>query len=208
MRIWGLLALLLMLPSLSPAQYDYDAPPSHQNEYGVGVTMAMSGFGLGGYYRVALPHYWHLGGELDFYMMRDNKEFEIYDPYFGYYYQINNVNRLFFIPFSVDLKKRLFVNDIEDDFRPYVIGGAGGVVGLNFPRKSQVEGDYPKKNEYEVTANIYLGIGVDIKTRDNFYFSIRPQYRFLFFPNSIAGARDHSGFEIRLEIGKRPVVQE
>lgn len=205
-----LLSILVVLcvPVFLMAQYEDLEPPQHGTEYGIGFTLAMGGFGLGGYYRYALPGYMGLGASADFYMMRDDKEYEIYDPYSNFYYQLNKINRLFFIPIHVELKKRLFPNDIEDNFRPYLVGGAGGVFGMNFPRKTQVEGgDYPRKNEFRFTVDFYFGFGVDITTNEDYYFSIRPQIRFVQFAQSIAGDRNHSTFEIRLELGKRIVTQ-
>ncbi len=191
------------------AQYEDPVPPQHGTEYGLGFTLAMGGFGLGGYYRLALPAFSGLGVSADFYMMRDDKEYEIYDPYYNYYYQLNKINRLFFIPLHVEYKKRFFTNDIEDNFRPFLVAGGGGVLGMNFPRKTLVEGgDYPRKNEFRFTVDFFVGVGVDITTNENYYFSIRPQIRFVQFPQSIAGERNHSTFEIRLELGKRVLTQK
>ncbi|OGB67658.1 MAG: hypothetical protein A2Y94_09260 [Caldithrix sp. RBG_13_44_9] len=206
------LLIVTLIPALVMAQYE-ESVPLHGNEYGAGITLAMAGFGLGGFYRISLPGYFHVGVNLDFYMMRDENEFTYYD-YWGYPRQINKFNRLFIIPLSVDLKKRFFYNSIEDDFRPYFIGLGGLTFGMNFPNENDLEFSYlppeeqarlPRENEYQLSLNIGFGIGVDVTTNQEYFLSLRPQYRFIYFPQPIAGQTNHSNFEIRLELGKRLV---
>ncbi|HFE65410.1 MAG TPA: hypothetical protein ENK14_13500 [Caldithrix sp.] len=205
------LFVLFFLPVLCFAQ-DNDLQPIHTDEYGAGITVAMSGFGLGGFYRVALPGFFYLGANLDFYMMRDEKEFSYYDPYYGVAIEANKFNRLFFIPFSVELKRRLFHNMIEENFRPYLIALTGVTFGMNFPRDNnfqfqllppEEQKKYPRDDEYRFTFNFALGFGIDFSTQKELFISIRPQYRFTYFPKSIAGKNNHSSFEIRLEIARR-----
>ncbi len=202
---------LFLIPITILAQYQ-ELPPTHGNEYGAGFTVAMSGFGFGGFYRFALPNYFHIGVDFDFYMMRDDKEYSFYDPYFDYYFEVNKLNRLFIIPINLELKKRLFADSIEDSFRPYIIGLAGFTFGMNFPKKENYPyaelggvdiSSLPQHNEYRFTLNFAIGIGVDFSTNDNFYFSIRPQYRFIHFAEPIASKKNHSTFEIRFELGTR-----
>jgi hypothetical protein len=204
------LLIFLLIPALVIAQYE-ESVPLHGNEYGAGITLAMAGFGLGGFYRFSLPSYFHVGVNLDFYMMRDENEFTYYD-YWGYPRQINKFNRLFIIPLSVEVKRRFFYNSIEDDFRPYFIGLGGLTFGMNFPNDNDYEfsllppeeqARLPREDEYQLSFNVAFGIGIDVTTNQNFFLSIRPQYRFIYFPQSIAGKTNHSNFEIRLELGKR-----
>ena len=208
--------ILLMLMSFSIfAQYE-DTPPTQANELGAGVTVAMSGFALGGFYRIALPNFFSVGANVDIYMLRDEKEYTYYDPYYdpyGYYpIQVNKFNRLFIIPVNLELKKRIFQNSIEDNFRPYFIGLTGITFGMNFPKTDSYQFQnlspeereaLPQGNEYRFTLSFALGFGIDFSTNDNFFFSIRPQYRINYFPVSIATKKNHSSFEIRFELGKR-----
>lgn len=199
----GLLILGLVLSA--NAQTEEEVNPIHKNEYGAGITLAMAGFGIGGFYRIALLNYFYLGLSGDFYIMRDEREFTYYD-YYGPI-QINDVNQLFILPVNVELKRRLFANDIENDFRPFVSASAGFTFGMNFPKRNAIIThpdivEIPTSNEYRFAFSFGIGAGVDISTRENLYFSIRPQYRYIFFPGSIAGQKNHSNFEIRLEVGK------
>jgi hypothetical protein len=208
---YTLILFLIILPISLFAQFD-DMQPKHSDEYGAGITIAMSGFGLGGFYRFALPNFYYIGAQLDFFMMRDEKEFTYYDYYYGYPIEMNKFNRLFLIPLNLEFKKRFFQNSIDESFRPYLIALSGITFGMNFPRKNDLEysmlppdvqAKIPRSNEYRLTYSFAIGVGVDVTTNENFYFSIRPQYRFNYFPDAIAGKENHSNFEIRLEIGKR-----
>ena len=209
-----IIVILLFTFSLGLSQ-EYDDPIYHGNEYGGGVTIAMSGFGFGGFYRWALPNYSHIGVNANFYVMRDDNQFTYYDPYYTYYpIEVNNYNRLFIIPIAFEYKKRFFTNTVADGTRPYFIASSGFTFGMNFPRDpneiftttSEAElAGYPTENEYQFTYNATVGFGVDITTQKDFYISLRPQYRFMRFTKSIAGKKDHSNFEILIEIGKRSI---
>jgi hypothetical protein len=202
--------VILVFSSSSYSQYE-DLPPQHLNEYAMGITLSMSGFGLGGIYRKAFPNYFHVGLGLDFYMINDENEFTYYN-YVGYPIKINDFNRLFLIPLSAELKRRLFYNDVEDSFRPYIVGLGGITFGLNFPRDNDIEFStlppaeqerLPREDEFRLSFNLGLGVGIDFTTNENFYLTVRPQYRFIYFPKAIAGKTNHSNFEIRVELGKR-----
>ncbi len=208
----ALILILLMTFPLSPVYSQYEEiPPQHLNEYGAGITLAMSGFGLGGFYRLAFPNFFHVGASVDFFMMRDEFEFTYYD-YYGVPRQFNKFNRLFIIPLSIELKRRLFQNSIEESFRPYVVGLGGLTFGMNFPRANELERSQlppeeqerlPTEDEYRLSFNVGLGIGIDFTSNESYYVSIRPQFRLIYFPEPIAGKSNHSTFEIRLELGKR-----
>ncbi len=210
----GLTGMILLCPTLVISQEYQEIPPLHGNEYGGGITLAMSGFGLGAFYRFSLPGYFHVGTSLDFYMMRDENEFTYYD-YWGIPRQLNKFNRLFLFPFSVELKKRLFHDSIEENFRPYLIGLGGLTFGMNFPQDTpqylllppEEQARLPREDEYRLSFNFGVGFGIDVTTNENYYFSIRPQYLVIYFPENIAGKTNHSTFEIRLEVGKRNITK-
>jgi hypothetical protein len=203
-------AVVMMVAGKSWSQY-VERQPLQGNEYGAGITIAMSGIGLGGFYRFATPGFTHVGLSLDFYIMRDDNEFTYYD-YYGYPRQVNKFNRLFIIPASIEVKKRLFYNSIEDDFRPYLVALGGVTFAMNFPRHNDYEFSLlppseqerlPRNDEYRFSFNLGIGFGIDVTSNQYFFLSIRPQYRFMYFPKAIAGKTNHSAFEIRLELGKR-----
>lgn len=197
-----ILALLLLAGPLAAQEDSLEPAPTHKSERSFTISLASSGLGIGGAYRFALPAYFHLGATLEFFIMRDDNELELYDPYFNRYIKINDLNRLFLIPFNVELKKRLFVNDIEDDFRPHIVLEGGMVFGMNFPNEAFVDGNIIKPdNEYQFAPSLAVGVGVDFTTKRTYFATLRTQYRFTQFAETIAGKKDHSAFEIKFEIG-------
>lgn len=202
-----LIALLLSGGSVL-AQYDYEpleTIPTHKNERAFSFSLTTNGMGFGGLYRIAMPNYSHLGLNLEFFVVRDDNEIDLID-YFGNAYKLNDLNRLFVIPANVEFKKRLFVDSIEDNFRPHIMIQSGVVFGMNFP-KERVVGDQNGSriirpaNEYRFAYDLLLGFGVDIATRKDVFATIRPQYRFMWFTDEIADKVNHHTFEIKLEIG-------
>lgn len=185
----------------------YETAPLHGNEKGFGIDLSMSGLGLGGFYRKAVSGFMHIGFSADFFIMKDDKEFSFYDPYVGYI-KINNVNRLFLIPVNMELKKRFFANDIEDSFRPFGVAKIGVIFGMNFPDKEAARFyGANADNQYEISYNAVVGVGTDFGGKGKYFVSVRPQYRFVYFSNTIAGKKNHSSFEIKIEIGSR-VIKE
>lgn len=190
-------------------EYGYlEAEPSHKNERAFSFSLSTNGLALGGLYRFKLPNYTHLGINLEFFAIRDDNEIAIVDPFTGRPFKLNDANRMFMIPVNLELKKRLFTHSIEDDFRPHLMFQAGGAYGMNFPKEVLIDTNsdgvlerVQPDNQFQLTYNLLAGFGVDIKTRGNFFATIRPQYRYTFFPETIAGKKDHSTFEIKIEIG-------
>lgn len=191
----GLVLLTIInVPSVQ-AQDETDVA-IHTDETGLNFSLAMSGFGVGGFYRKALGSYTYLGADLSFYMMRDDKEYEYIDA-FGFSVKANDINRLFFIPLNLEVKKRLFANDIEDSFRPHVILQAGVIYGMNFPKIEELN------NESQFSYNVAFGFGIDMNNKEKYFITIRPQYRIIYFSKDIAQKKNHSNFEILIEIGGR-----
>lgn len=167
---------------------------THYSERGFSFSMGFSGTGVGAFYRKALTSYSHIGIAAEFFIMRDDKEFQGFDI-FGRPVSVNKVNRLFFFPVNVEFKKRLFVNDIEDNFRPHLVLQAGTIFGMNFPKAKELS------NEFQFSLDAVIGLGVDVKNGKDYFIGIRPQYRIIYFPSAIAGKKNHSNLEIKLEVG-------
>lgn len=191
-------SIICLFSIYTPTAYgqEQEPPAIHTDEAGVNFSLAMSGLGFGGFYRKALGSYTYIGANLNFFIMRDEKEYEYYDI-FGYPVKANNINRLFFIPLNLEFKKRLFANDIEDSFRPHFIVQGGIIYGMNYPKAEGL------KSEHRFGYNFALGVGADITNRDKYFVTIRPQYRIVYFAKEIAQKKNHSSFEIKIELGGR-----
>ena len=190
-----ILSVLIYVPQ-ALGQYVDEPAIVHKDELGMNFALAMSGLGIGGFYRKAIGGYSYLGVNANFFIMRDDNEYEYYNA-IGIPVKANDINRLFFIPVNLEFKKRLFAQDIEDNFRPHFILQGGIIYGMNFPK---LEG---LKNESGFSYNFVIGVGADVTNRDKYFISIRPQYRIIYFNNEIAQKKNHSNFEIKIELGGR-----
>ena len=185
-----------------------ESSPVHKNERALSFSLATNGFGIGGTYRWKLPSYLHAGVNLEFFIIRDDDEIDVIDPFTLRPIKLNDTNRLFLIPATVELKKRLFANDIEDDFRPHVMVSTGGIFGMNFPKEQfitdPITGSRERvqpDNEFKFAWNALVGFGVDFTTNKNTFATLRMQYRVARFATEIAGTDNHDAFEIKFEIG-------
>ena len=208
-RFYPLALLFFLLGGLTqlPAQVfvEEKSKPTPADQRGFSVVIGMDGFGFGAAYRKALPGYFYLGAIADFFIVRGEREISVYDPYYGAYITINKESQLFFLPVNVELKRQLFAEVIEENFQPHLFAQAGAIFGLNIPEKRFYElRDIPvPPREFKVSYNFVIGIGADIISKQSAYLTIRPQFRYVYFPQAIAGQKDHSAFEISLEFGKR-----
>lgn len=201
------LMITLFFSQVFSQEDELESVPVHKRERAISFSLASNGFGLGGVYRWTLPHYMHAGVNLEFFIVRDDDELELIDPFTGIPFKINDANRLFLIPANIELKKRLFHNDIEDDFRPHLMVSAGAMFGMNFPKEQFVFDDAGNRtrvqaeNEFQFAWNLLFGFGVDFTTKKDVFATLRPQYRLTFFSEEIAGKKEHHAFEIKFEIG-------
>jgi hypothetical protein len=176
------------------------------DEYGFNISMAQQGFGIGGFYYKNISAKNYLGIQGGFYKMRDSKEFEFY--YFGYYYVQNKINNLFIFPFQLQYKHLFLPRSFATDLRPNIVLNVGGIFGMNLPNKRNFPQDDPQlaaalKNEYEFGFSWGIGIAVDITTNKKMFFTLKPNYQWVYFKHTIAQQKWHNYYEIRLEFGVR-----
>ncbi|MEJ2053524.1 MAG: hypothetical protein P8X42_06350 [Calditrichaceae bacterium] len=196
-----ILFLILSLPALLFAQYEEylqeDSEPSVEKEWGGAFSVVESGSGLGLFYAVPLKNFYHVGLTFNAFMLRDNKQYEYYDPYYGYY--TNRQNNVYIFDLMVTLKKRLLAYSVDDQFRPFVAISAGPVFGMNFPEAINTK---INDNQYEWSPSGAVAAGVDIALEGNYMIGLRLQYRFMKFTGQLGERQDHSMFDVRLEFGK------
>jgi len=182
------------------AQYEKyllkDPEPQVSKQGGVAFSVVELGTGFGGFYSVPLKGFFHVGVESDIFLLRDENQIDVIDPWTGLPMTINKENNAYMMDLMVTLKKRLLPYDVDDSLRPFVIVAVGPVYGINFPE------DKRKKDEYRFGLSGYGAGGVDIALESQYFLGLRLQYRFIKFNDKFAGKSNHSTFDIRLEIGK------
>ena len=202
-----ILFILLIFPVFALAQFeDYivdEYNPTNKTLVGGMFGMIEQGAGIGAYYEIPRSNFWHIGGRVDGFMLRDSKQIEYYD-YYGYPQIMNKQNNAFLIDVIATAKKRLFPNELDDSIRPFVNFGAGLVYGMNFPEYdiNPVDGT-PARNQFGLTYTVVGGIGVDATINPGSYFGLTIEYRHMKFNEDIGETNNYSTIGIRLEIGKR-----
>ena len=174
------LLILCLLFSLAQAQHenDYDDELFEQNktEGGLVFSMTESGSGVGMFFSLPFGSKFHAGLSLDAFFVRDSKQIEYADPYYGGYYQMNKINNVYIFDLQMTLKRRLFAEDLDDSFRPFISGGFGPV---------------------------FVGGGADVTFDKRYFIGFRGQYRIIPFARRLGETKNQSMFELRLEIGRR-----
>jgi hypothetical protein len=194
---------LLFLSSQAVYSQDSLNPDNLENlrhaktEAGLVFTMAETGSGVGAFYAIPFASIFHVGATLNAYFLRDSKQFDYQDPYTGYIYSINNVNNVYIFDAMITLKRRLFSEDLDESFRPFLTGGFGPVYGFNNPEDDRVA------NQEEWSFGGFVGAGADVSVDKKFFISVRTQYRILPFSHRLGETKNHSMFELRFEIGRR-----
>ena len=173
-----------------------DPEPQMYKQGGVAFSVVELGTGLGGFYSIPLKGFYHVGVASDFFLLRDENQIDMVDPWTGMPITINKQNNAYVLDLMLSLKKRLFAYKIDDSLRPFLAAGLGPMYGINFPE------DKRKKDEFRWALSGYGEVGVDIALESNYFLGLRLQYRVIKFNKPFTGKRDHSTFDIRIEIGK------
>lgn len=199
-----LILIILLLPgillSTALAQDENNAYSKQKfeqisTEAGLVFTMTESGSGAGAFFALPFGSLFHAGIAFDAFSLRDSKQVE-YSTYYGVY-QMNKVNNVYIFDFQVTVKRRLFAEDLDDGFRPFLTGGFGPVFGMNFPEDDSLP------DQYEWSFGGFLGGGADITFDKKYFVGLRGQYRIIPFSRRLGETKNHTMFELRFEIGRR-----
>lgn len=194
---------LFIIPLTGFAQFEQyiqqDPEPTSNNRAGGAFSLLENGSGLGGFVEWSLPNFYQVGGALTFYMLRDNKQIEAYDPYYNAQYTIGKVNNAYLIDLGFILKKRLFAREIDDQFRPFISTAVGPIFGMNFPEKES-----KKPDEYRWALSAAVAAGVDVVMDTGYLIGFQLQYRLMRFDGILAeiDKGNFSTLDVRIEIGK------
>ena len=131
-----LFACLLALATLAarPALAQDEAPDANPYGSGLGaqILLTNNGFGLGAYGRIALGETTSLLLETSLGAGKDEQELKFFRG-FGDGFIPNKHNYLLILPLHFGLERRLFRDQIEDNFRPYLQFTGGPTLGWEYP---------------------------------------------------------------------------
>ncbi|MDZ7716055.1 MAG: hypothetical protein U5J95_07570 [Balneolaceae bacterium] len=103
------------------------------NRWGIDLQINNFGIGLTGHYARIVGRYTEITLEAGMTGLRDVSEQNFQDFFTGRRVIPNKYNRAFAFPILVGLKKRLFANEIADNFRFFLSTSAGPAMAFVFP---------------------------------------------------------------------------
>lgn len=194
-----ILAAFLWLGACPPALAQTqpgDSLTADENSYGSGAGLELiltnSGFGLGGYLNRAVSSTASLIAETTLSPGKDEREFK-----FATYFNTtipNKANYFLILPVQVGVVQRLFENEIEDNFRPYLQFTAGPAFGWEYPYFKDCNGN----GKYD------QGTAVDACTEHTYdALSALPRGHFRMGWGGLAALGAHFGRSTRVTQGVR-----
>ncbi len=156
MQVGKVCWLVLLLPVWT-VRAQLAADSSGIDPYGTGagfqILLTNSGFGLGGYYH--RPASRSLKFLLDFSLGsgKDEREQKFYNALTGASYIQNKANYLLLIPVQIGLQRRLWREQIADNFRPYLQLSVGPTFGWLYPYFQDRNGN--RRYDPEIGERIY-----------------------------------------------------
>lgn len=188
---------------MSPSPiFQSETAPSHS--WGVDLLISNGGFGLGTFFRHEYSE--ELSGFIDFSISeaKDDDEKDFYD-YYGNRITPGKVNRFLVMPLFVGLQKRLFKDEILDNFRPYVSIAVGPSMLYVFPNDEEyfaaIGNGRPR-----YTVGGYAGIGAFFGSERSSLMGINLRYYYVPYAGGLESMRGISkaqfgGFFITVNFG-------
>lgn len=173
--------------------------------WGVDIIMSSDGFGLGTFYGFHFSD--QLIGKINFSISesKDEREFEIYNPYTGDIFVPNKINRFLVMPLFFAAEYRLFKDEIMDNFRPYISAAAGPALIFSSPYNKEFFSSL-KYGKAHYTLGGYIGAGAFFGSDLLRVFGLNVRYYFIQYPTGIESMlnvkkKDFGEFSLSASIG-------
>lgn len=190
------------LTAIPPAP---EAPPTYRNAWGIDVLVSTNGFGLGTFYRHEYSD--DLSGYLDFSVSEAKDDNEVsYVDYFGNSYTPGKVNRFLVLPVYAGIERRLFKDDIMDNFRPFVNAALGPSMIYVFPYNEEYFSALGH-GQFKYTVGGYIGLGAYFGSEKSNLLGLNIRYYYIPYPGGlesltyVAPKKQFGGFYISLNFG-------
>ncbi len=178
---------------------------TYRNAWGIDLLLSTNGFGLGSFFRHEYTE--DVSGYLDLSISeaQDDNEKQFVD-YYGNTYSPGKVNRFLLLPVFIGIQRRLFREDIVDNFRPYINVAAGPTMIYVFPYDqeyfSALGSGQPK-----FTAGGYIGFGAYFGSERSNLLGMNIRYYYIPYPKGLVSLENQplktqfGGFYITLNFG-------
>jgi hypothetical protein len=164
------------------------------NSMGIDLLVSTNGFGLGVFYRHEFSD--DFAGYLDFSISeaKDDQEVEFIDPYTGITFVPGKANRFLNLPLMVGVQKRLFKDEILDNFRPFVNAAAGPTMIYAFPYNEEYFSALGHGRP-AYTFGGYIGAGAYFGSERAALFGLNLRYYWIPYPGGLTSMehRSYSG---------------
>jgi hypothetical protein len=182
---------------------EFGPQPNHadtpvRNAWGIDALISNNGFGLGSFYRREYTDV--LSGFVSFSISeaKDDNEKEYIDPYFGVSFVPGKVNRFLVMPLMVGVQRRMFKDDIVDNFRPYVSAAAGPTMIYVFPYTDDFFSALGKGRP-KYTVGGYIGAGAFLGSGSSSLFGLNIRYYFIPYSGGLESMQLPSGTRLSMK---------
>lgn len=176
-------------------------PISTRNPYGTGigfeVVVANSGFALGGYYSYAIDSQNSLFAELNIGTEKSEREVKFFG--FNNSFIPDKANYFIRLPIQLGVQRRLWRDQIEDNFRPYLQFTGGPTLGWVYPYFNDLNNNgnletgetrYDGlrslfKGEFRFGVGATIGLGAHFGENSRLTQGVRIAYTFNYFFDEI-----------------------
>jgi len=174
----------MVFGSLKLPQHSQTDSHPFVNSMGINLLVSTNGFGLGGVYRHEYSD--DLAGFIDLSISeaKDDNEITFIDPYTGYAFTPGKINRFLLFPFMVGVEKRLFKDDILDNFRPFIDAAVGPTAILVFPYEMEYFTALGH-GHFQYTGAAYVGFGAYFGGERSNIMGISMRYYYIPYPKGI-----------------------
>lgn len=161
------------------------------NSMGIDLLMSTNGFGLGLFYRYEYSD--DFAGYIDFSISeaKDDQEVEFIDPYTGITFVPGKVNRFLNLPLMVGVQKRLFKDDILDNFRPFINAAVGPTMIYVFPYNEEYFSALGHGHP-TYTFGGYIGAGAYFGSERAALFGLNLRYYWIPYPSGLTSMEQRS----------------
>jgi hypothetical protein len=194
----------MVFGSLKPSSIEQNESREFINSMGVNLLVSTNGFGMGGFYRHEYTD--DLAGFIDLSISEAKDDDEVtyfsYDYYTGqtYSYTPGKVNRFLMFPLMFGAQKRLFKDDILDNFRPYIEGAVGPTAILVFPYNMEYFTALGH-GHFQYTGAAYVGVGAYFGGEKSNIMGLSMRYYYIPYPSGIQSFDAGSGVNEKTQFG-------
>jgi hypothetical protein len=176
----------------------------YSTSWGINVLVAPSGFGLGTFIKHDYTN--EISGFIDFSIsdVKDDNEVEYYDIY-GNSFTPGKVNRFLMMPLYVGIQKRMFKDEILDNFRPCITAAMGPTMIYVFPYDMEYFSAIGK-GRLKYTLGGYIGLGAFFGSERSSIVGLNLRYYFVPYPAGLESMqsvmkKEFGGFFVTLSFG-------